>query len=71
MAKVTISIEDLPNGKVRAVSTPSFEQLIKGEIAGSDLTSAQGYALKAMNAIREVSKSNEPTNKILIPKIGR
>lgn len=54
MAKVTITIEDLPNGKVRTISNPSFE--IMARMAKSEaLTSAHGYAITALKAVQEAS----------------
>ncbi len=71
MAKITIEIEDTPDGKVKVRSTPNFETMCAMDMSGNTLTAAHGYAFLALNAIRHVSKSNEPQNKILIPKIGR
>lgn len=55
MAKVTIIIEDLPNGKVRTTSTPSFEIMAKMAKAEA-LTSAHGYAIRALRSVQEDSK---------------
>lgn len=70
MAKITISIEDSPVGGVKVVSTPSFEQMAQMINAGDPGTSAHGYALLALRAIREESKKNQPAS-ILIPRIGK
>jgi hypothetical protein len=69
MARVTITIEDLENGKVRVVSDPSFENMIRAEISGHTISSAFGYAFTAINAIRNEAKKTEPENRILIPKL--
>lgn len=70
MAKVVITIEDAPNNMVKVVSEPNFETVMNMHDAGHTLTSAHGYALLALNAIRKESKKNEPTS-ILLPKVGR
>ena len=67
MAKVTITIEDLPGSKVKIVAEPSFEMLAKMDVSGNALTSAQGYAMYAMKKIREASKQMGPTQ-IFIPR---
>ena len=71
MAKVTIEIEDIADGKVKVVATPNVETIFKMAESGHDLTSAHGYAFQALNAIRQHSKSQDPTTKILIPRLGR
>ncbi len=70
MAKITLTIEDTPDGNVKVVCTPSFEDMMKMETSGTALTSAHGYALFALNKIREESKRKTPTS-IYIPKLGR
>jgi len=69
MAKVTISIEDLPNGKVKVVSDPTAETMFKMKLSGHELTAAHGYAFAALNKIREESRSLGKLN-VLIPRIG-
>lgn len=67
MAKVTITIEDLPNGKVRTVSSPNFETMAKMAKAEA-LTSAHGYAITGLRAIHAASR--EQGNLIVkIPKL--
>lgn len=61
MAKVIIEIEDAPNNKVSVKCTPNFETMMAMDISGTNLTSAHGYAFKALNAIRNESKKNQPT----------
>lgn len=58
MAKVTIVLEDIGNGKVRCEATPNFSTMIKIDQSGAGLTAAQGYALFALNEIRKESKKN-------------
>lgn len=70
MALVTITIEDTPDGRVRVVATPNFETMMQMNASGHSLTSAHGYALKALNAIRDESKRREPT-RIWVPPLGR
>lgn len=68
MAKVTITIEDSPGGKVKCVSKPTFEEIMKMNISGEDLTSAEAYAVFMLNQLRKESNRQGPT-KILIPRI--
>jgi hypothetical protein len=69
MAKVTITIEDLGSGGVKVISEPNFETIMKLHISGHDLTSAHGYALSALNTIRQKSKEMKQEMKVLIPKL--
>lgn len=69
MSKIVITIEDTPNG-VKTVANPSFETMMHKLAAGYKLTSADAYALTAINAILKESKSSAPT-KIYVPRIGR
>lgn len=71
MAKVTITIEDMPNGKIQIISTPNFMQMVKLTENGIGLTDAEGYAVALLNHARKISKSQTPDNKIYIPRIGR
>ena len=68
MAKVVIEIRDVDGGKVEVKATPNMETIFKMAESGHDLTSAHGYAFAALNTIRKESKSNDPTNKIIIPR---
>lgn len=73
MAKVTITIEDSPGGKVKCVMTPSAETLLK-KIASHGphaLTSAEAYAFTAINAVRAASKAQSSTIIVPVPRIGR
>lgn len=69
MAKVIIEIEDIPGDKVKITSNPTMETMIKMELSGDRLTSAHGYAYACLNEIRKLSKSQDPTNKLLIPRL--
>lgn len=67
MAKVTITIEDLPNGKVKCVSDPSFEKMCR--IAKAEqLTSAHGLAIVALRNVYEVSRKQGSILTIPVPK---
>lgn len=70
MAKITITIEDTPNDKVKVVANPTFETMAKMTNSGEDMTSAHGYAMLVLRTIREESKKQGPI-RMLIPKIGR
>jgi len=69
VAKVVITIEDIPDNKVKITCDPSLEKMIQMELSGNNLTSAHGYAFKTLNEIRKESKVNGPTL-LDIPKIG-
>lgn len=71
MANCKIILEDLGGGKVKVVSEPSMEIVFKMVESGNELTAAHGYLFVALNAIRKAAQSKEPTNKILIPRVGR
>ena len=71
MARVTITIEDSPDGKVKIVSDPSFDTIAKMEISGHSLSAAHGYALVCINAVRKVSKEMANELKVFLPRIGR
>lgn len=65
MAKIVITIEDKENGKVKCVSNPSFEEMIKLHAAKKGLKASHGYALCAINAIRNASKLGAPFQAIV------
>lgn len=69
MAKVVITIEDRPDGKVKILCEPTFERMIAMEMSGETLSSAHGYAYKILNDIRKESKRLGPTL-LHIPKLG-
>jgi hypothetical protein len=71
MARVVITIEDQPNGTVKVVAEPNFATMAQMTASGHELTSAHGYALRALNSIREAAKEQSNTLGIIIPRIGR
>jgi hypothetical protein len=60
MGTVTIQIEDNPDGTVSARPTPKLSYLLQKAKAG-ELTSAEGYAVFALNKIKEESKAQGST----------
>lgn len=68
---VTLTFQDKPNGQVGVVSDPSFETMCQMEISGQGLSSACGYALVAINAIRKAAKSKDIDNTVYIPRTGK
>jgi len=71
VAKITIEIEDFGDDKVKIKSSPTVEQMFKWEVDGQGMTNAMGYAVGMLNKCRDISKSNDPTNRIIIPKLGK
>lgn len=71
MAKVTITIEDLPNDQVKIEATPNFETIMKMDISGERMTSAHGYALFMLNQARLKSKDFQPQILIQIPRVAK
>lgn len=69
MAKITITIEDIGNGKVRAVMNPTGFTIARMIMSGEDTTNAHGIAIAALNAILKEQKLSESGKKIIIPKI--
>jgi len=65
MANITITIQDENNGKVCVISNPSFEEMIKNHAVGEGLQPSHGYALLALNAIREAAKEGKPFKSII------
>ena len=51
MAVVTITIKDLPNGMVHCQSSPTFAEMME-ERDRKGITAAEGYALLALNSVR-------------------
>lgn len=70
MSTVTIQITDEPDGRVRTTCTPPYAELMKMIASGTQLTSAQAYAIAALNRIVEVSK-DAGSHGIVIPKLYR
>ena len=69
MAKVTITLEDQPNGTVKAVCDPSYESMAKAITGGHSTSNAFGLALKIANtmlaAAREASQGRRGSGIIL------
>jgi hypothetical protein len=70
MSKITITIEDRPEGGVKITSDPNFETMMKIQISGNEFTSAHGYAFALLNHARKLGRDNDPM-KLLVPRIGR
>lgn len=68
MSKVTFTIEDLPENKLKFVSDPSFETIMKMHLSGETLTPAHNMAVTCMRILHSESKKNEPT-KLWVPKL--
>lgn len=69
--KVTITIEEQHNGFVKVVSEPSFETMAKMELSGEGLSSANAYALTAINAIRKASKQADLEKRGILIELPR
>jgi hypothetical protein len=69
--KITITIEQVPGGAVKVVSDPSFETMARMELSGEGLSSANAYALIAINAIRKASKQADAEKRGLIVEIPK
>jgi hypothetical protein len=67
MAKVTFTLEDMPNGTVKTVLTPSGETLLSkvASHGAESLTAAEGYAMFLVNQLRVASKAQ--TSRIIVP----
>jgi len=65
MAKITITIEDVEGGKVKCVSNPTFEDMLKMHAVKKGLQASHGYALCAINAFRNASKVGAPFQAIV------
>lgn len=70
MAKITITFEDAGSG-VRVTAEPNFETMMRMHASGHRLTSAHGYAIAALNHIREKSKEQSNSLGIIIPKVRK
>lgn len=68
MADIVIRITDVDHEKVSCVCEPSFEMMMSMLQSGSKLTAAHGYALHALNKIREKSLEETPKHIIQLPK---
>lgn len=71
MAKVTITIEDMPNGKVKVECKPKVEQMLGLLDNGTGLTAAEGYAFSALRKLLKDSDENDKEYKgIVVPRFG-
>jgi len=70
MAKITITIEDMPGDKVKTVVDPPVATIFKMIESGEEMTSAFGYAMRAVNSIQEAANDLAP-NKIYVPRRAR
>jgi len=68
MAKITITIEDIFDDKVKIVCEPNFMTMMSIHVSGNQLKASHGYAICALNAIRDESKKRGPQN-IIIPRL--
>ena len=72
MAKVTITVEDKPNGHVKITVDPPVANLMQ-MVANRNvqLTAAEGYVLFAVRQMREESNNRKTQGLIVrIPRIG-
>ena len=70
MAEVHIVLKDKFDGKVEVVVSPNIEFLLSILESGSELTSAQGYAVSAINKIRDDAK-NKANLQVFVPRVGK
>ena len=70
MAKVTITLEDLPGGKVEVVSTPSIDQIMSRGKSGHVISMAEDYALNVLNEVMGLAKKRGKKFERNIPIIG-
>lgn len=68
MAKIIITLEDLPEGKIKIVTEPPLKQIIEMDISGHSISPALGMAFKVLNDIRKESKNKGPII-VQIPKL--
>jgi hypothetical protein len=68
MAKVTIVIEDRPNGGVSCTADPNFETIMAMDMSGTGWTSAHGLAMHILNLVwkKFKTKNNSP---LILPGI--
>lgn len=71
MAKVTITIEDTPNGMVSVKAEPTFETMAKANMSGNGLTSAQGYAVSALLHVRLAAKKQKSSLGLTFPRVRK
>ena len=69
MAKVVITLEDLPQGGVKITSEPLAGLLMQKVATDHDISPAEGYAVQALNEIRKVSKKQGNKFGLLLPRV--
>lgn len=68
--KITITIEDMPDGTVKVVSNPTADHMII-DVTEHRSTAAQGYALGMLNRAREMSRDISSNLIVKVPRVGR
>lgn len=68
MAKVTITLEDMPDGSVRSVMSPSGALIAKMIVSGEKTTKAHDFALAAINSVLREEKMST-RGRIIKPKL--
>jgi hypothetical protein len=73
MSKIVITIEDQPGNRVAIHCKPLAQEMIQAAANGHSMTSAEGYALLMLRAVREESKRMEQKGEkgliIRLPKL--
>lgn len=65
MARVVITITDMPDGSVNVVATPNVTALINLKRGDAGLTSGQAYALRGLMAIRNAARMQKPAEGLI------
>lgn len=72
MAKVTITLEDKPGGRVEVICNPKFEEMAKAITGGLSQSDAYGMGLFLANALlkrfRDL-RQNRPMGKLILPAL--
>jgi hypothetical protein len=74
MAKITITIEDQDNGRVKVTANPTFEAMATmASIDSKDTTPAHGYAIRVIREVLKLSKElkQKGSSPILLPGLER
>lgn len=71
MPKITITIEDTPEGQVRMVSDPSYSAMADRVLGGQGVSSAEGYAMNMLRIFwsEQKERMNEKTLGVTLPKL--
>ena len=73
MAKITLTIEDNPNGlTVKVTSDPSFSAMTERSFSGAGITHAEGYAISALLHLRKCADSPRKAkgkSQIIVPNM--